>query len=113
MVAGSKQVGIHKAITANGTEEATTSLMSGAKNLILLIEVSDYTDGSYDLELFHSPNGSDFESLGSCPTISAAGFAKFEVSGAVFETFKLELTSSLVTSGATIKASIMYTANRL
>lgn len=113
MVSGSKLVGISKEIDANGVEEAIVGVMTGAKNLILLLEVSDYVDGSYDLELFHSPNGTDFKSLGSVTTLSAAGFEHLAISVSTFETFKLKLTSSGVTSGANVKASIVYTANRL
>lgn len=113
MVAGSKQVAVSKTISLNGVEEAVTSLMSGAKNILLVIEISNYVDGSYVLELSHSPNGSDYEVLGSCAALAANGFEKFIVSGPTFETFKLKVTSSTVTSGADIKASLIYTSNRL
>lgn len=113
MVAGSKQTAIFQDITANGDTEAITALMSGAKNIFLLLEVSNYTDGSYVLELSHSPDMINYEVITTTAAQSADGFKYIRLTLSTFETFKLKVTSSGVTSGATIKASLVYTANRL
>lgn len=113
MVAGSKIVGISQDIDSNDTFEAKFALMNGAKNLILLLKVENYADGTYNLELEHSPDGSNFDSLGSTAALSADGIAYLRITDSAFESFKVKMTSSGVTSGAKIEASLFYTDNRL
>jgi len=113
MVAGSKLVAFNELIDSNDTFEFKDALANGSKNLILLLHVRDYVDGTYNLELLHSPDGSSFDTLGSTAALSANGFAYLRITDSTFSSFKLKLVSSGVTSGAKVEASLAYTDNRL
>lgn len=114
MVTGSKQVLLSEAIAANGlTTSKASGLQPGSKNLILLTTVSNYTDGSYALEIEHSPDGQNWFSLGTVATLSAAGAAFTRITDSCFHLFRAKLTASAVTSGADVECSIAHTPNRL
>lgn len=114
MVTGSKQVLLSGAITANGTTtSAASSLQSGSKNLILLTTVSNHTDGSYALEIEHSPDGTNWFSLGTVAAQAADGASFTRITDSSFHIFRAKLTASGVTTGATVECSIMHTPNRL
>jgi len=116
MVSGSKHVAQSAStVDSNGTTSSETfSLASGSKGLILLLSVSDRVDGSFQAELFHSPDGENFASLGSTAALSANGIASFIVpDSATFHNFKIELTASSTTSGATVETALFHAPNRL
>lgn len=114
MVTGSKQVLISEDIAANGnTTSNAVEIQPGSKNLILLTTVSNRTDGTYALDIEHSPDGVNWISLGTVAGLSLNGMAFTRVTDSSFHLFRAVLTSSAVTIGATLECSIMYTPNRL
>jgi hypothetical protein len=114
MVTGSSEVFINQAVTADGDIlSANKSLPAGSKNLILLTKVSDFTDGSYVLEIEHSPDGVNFASYGVVPAQAADGISYLEIDDSAFHIFRAKLTSSGVTVGASVQCSVQFTPNRL
>lgn len=113
MVSGSKEVAISQAIGTNDTFSGSFSLPNGNKGLMLLLKSNDFTDGSYTAELFHSPDGVNFASLGSTAALTAAGMQFLAISASSFHVFRIDVTSTGVTTGATIEAALCHTPNRL
>ena len=116
MVTGSKLILLSQAVAADGTVTGSAaSLQSGSKALILLTTVSNYTDGSYALEVEHSPDGVNWASLGTVSGVAANGiaFTRVPETDHAFHIFRAKLTASGVTTGATVECSIMSTPNRL
>lgn len=114
MVTGSKKVLLSQSISANGvTTGEAFELSPGSKNLILLTTVSNYTDGSYAVEIEHSPDGVNWESYGTVAAQAADGIELTRIADTAFHLFRAKLTASAVTTGATVECSIMFTPNRL
>jgi len=115
MVTGSKLVLIPQSTV--DTDTATTgdafSLTPGSSNLILVTEVSDRTDGTYALEVEHSPDGVNWLSLGTVAGILANGIAITRITDSAFHLFRAILTSTVTTDGADVSCYISFTPNRL
>ena len=113
MVTGSKQVLLSEAISANGTTTTSSSaLPPGSKNLILLLTISDHTAGSFDLTVEHSPDGINWETLGTVATASADGIEFTRITDSSFHLFRAVLIAS-GGANATVECAIAHTPNRL
>ena len=114
MVAGSKKLLDQGAIAVDGsTNGETISLQAGSKNLMVLIEVSGRTDGSFTAKLQHSPDGAVWFDLQTTAavTTNTSQFADITASN-TFHLFRSVVTASAVTTGATsVKAFLVYTTN--
>lgn len=116
MVAGSKKLLDDREITTDDSFNGKSiELQSGAKNLIILLEISGYTDGSYTAKLQHSPDGVNWFDLNTTGALAADGAQFIAISASsTFHLFRSVVTSTGVTTGATsVKAFLVHTENRL
>ena len=114
MVTGGKLVLLSQNVSADGTiTSSAKSLNPGDKNLILTTKVSNRTDGSYALEIEHSPDGVNWLSLGTVSGLAADGIAITRISDSSFHILRAKLTASAVTTGADVECSISFTHSRL
>ena len=113
MVSGSKEVAFNQDILTDEVKEKEFTLPSGSKNLILMLKISNYTDGNYSLDLGHSPDESNYDTLAQIAAQSADGLFYIRITDSSFHSFKITLTSASVTTGAKIEASLVYTPPRL
>ena len=107
MVLGQKLVGFNETIASNGTFYKKGSVQK-SEELILVLKVEDRTDGTYNLELEHSPDGDNWASLGSTAALSANGMVFLRISLSSFHIFRFKLTSSAVTSGAKVSTYLIH-----
>lgn len=107
MILGQKAIGISQAITADGVLQSSVSIQK-SEQLILVLQVENRIDGTYTLELEHSPDGVSFKSLGSLTPLSANGMEILNITVPTFHIFRFKLTSASVTSGATVKAFVVH-----
>lgn len=107
MVLGQKAIGFSQAVEADGTFYSSVSIQK-SEQLILVLQVSDRVDGTYNLELEHSPDGVSYKSLGSVTALSADGMETLAITVPTFHLFRFKLVSSSVTDGAFIKAFVVH-----
>ena len=111
-ISGQNQTEGSKSITGNGTTNGDSfALPNGSDGLMVVVEVSNFTDGSYTVQAQHSPDGgATWEDLGSVTAAqAAAGFKISRISNDSFDSLRLQTIATGVTTGASVKASLFYT----
>lgn len=96
-------------ITANGatTSAPLKNIDRYFEDLILVLEVSSRTDGTYTAKLQHSPDGTNWLDAKALSTpLSANGVSIEAVDVPVFDCLRIVVTASSVTTGADVSAYI-------
>ena len=89
--------------TDTDTSATAFSVSANTKNIIAVMKVSSYTDGSYTLKIEHSHDNANFEALktGSAVTTNDTVYVTFSeaVDRACFEYIRITVTSASTTTG--------------
>ena len=83
------------------------------KNLIAVLEVSSFTDGTYDVDIQQSPDGVTWGlvELAAIPSGIAAGIQYINLPDAHLPQIRAVVTATGVTTGATVNVSL-YSEHR-
>lgn len=110
MSVGNKQILLEaQVVAADGTTKGSTiDLPPFAKDFIVACEVSSRTDGTYTLTVEHSPDGTNWFTLGAVAAISSNIMSIKVVTTQSFHHVRSSLLAASTTSGATIECTIWY-----
>lgn len=102
------------AISGNGTTTSDAVQVNGGnKEIIAVLTVTAFTDGTYDTIIQHSYDGITFANLVTIPQGTAAGidFIPFPVSGHLLY-IRAVTTAAAVTTGASINIDLFTSHSR-
>lgn len=96
-------------ISSNTTTVSTAQCLSNkATGLIITSQVSNRTDGTYTTTVEHSPDGTNWFTLGSTAAQSANGMVILRITDACFQNLRASILSSAVTTGAKVSVRVWY-----
>jgi hypothetical protein len=106
--------GNHVELSSSAITTNTTTLSTGksiplmATELIIASTVSARTDGTYTVTVEHSPDGTNWFTLGATAAQSANGTVITAITVNCFHIVRASILSAAVVSGATVNVKLWY-----